>query len=72
MLMGSTLLYDEQFDESIRYLQEAEELFQLIGDRRGQVVVYHELGRCFDAVGDVERSDDFYQQAMDLASAVGD
>ncbi|MGM0554886.1 MAG: NB-ARC domain-containing protein [Myxococcota bacterium] len=72
MLMGSTLLYDEQYHEAIRYLEEADELFERIDDRRGQVVVYHELGHCYDAIGDVEMCDRCYQRAMGLAAAVGD
>jgi tetratricopeptide (TPR) repeat protein len=72
MLMGSTLLYDEQHDDAIRYLDESDELFERIGDRRGQVVVYHELGYCYDAIGDVDRCDAYYQKAMELAAAVGD
>jgi tetratricopeptide (TPR) repeat protein len=71
-LLGSNLRYGGQLDEAIRAQSEAHELFSSIGDRRGLLVTYHELGECYFAGERIEDAERCYRDATALASDIGD
>ncbi len=70
--LGTVLRHQQQWDEALRYLLEARELFESVGDRRGRLVSRHEIAACYTATDRFERAERCYAEAMELASAMGD
>lgn len=70
-LLGSTLSTDHQFDEAIRCLSTAAEHFRAIDDRRGHLMARRELGRCYNAIDEMEMAEECYREAMELSAAIG-
>ncbi len=70
-LLGSTLSTDHRFEEAIRCLNSAAEHFRAIDDRRGHLMARRELGRCYNAIDEMEMAEECYREAMELSAAIG-
>ncbi|MBA2682287.1 MAG: tetratricopeptide repeat protein [Ktedonobacteraceae bacterium] len=62
----------QQYDEAQFYYNQAQDLYLEIGDRRGQGIVYNDLGVLYESSSEIRVAFEYYTRALALLREIGD
>ncbi|MEO1667691.1 MAG: tetratricopeptide repeat protein [Chloroflexota bacterium] len=70
--IGTHLAFMRNHTEALAHYEQAQTLFEQIGDLRGVSQIVYNASLLYDATGDVERSRAYLEQSMELKKQIGD